>query len=361
MGEFQFEPGEEVQHDTSPHWVVLGGKRIKAQCSAIIMGYSREVYMQYYPRFTRFEAKCCISGGMAFFDGACDRCVVDNTSVLLASGSGSGAVFAPELVAFGECYGMTFMAHEVGNPDRKPYVERVFWHIERNFLPGREFQDWADLNRQAIDWCRKVANAKLKRSLGMSPQAAMVMEKPYLNPLPRHQPPVYLVVIRIVDCYGYVSLDTTRYSVPDRLVGKKVEVHKHLWSVKVYFKYQLVAEHERSWDKKKDRIKAKGHHRPLGSFKEKAGQSCPQESALKGHDARLDLYVNALKSRSPGRGMRQLQRLLRLKRTYPIEAFLPAIAQALEYGLFDLARLENLVLERVAGDFFNIDLSEDGQ
>jgi len=57
--------------------------------------------------------------------------------------------------------------------------------------------------------------------------------------------------------------------------------------------------------------------------------------------------------------MRQFQRLLVLKRTYPIAAFLPAITLALEYGLFDLARLENLILQRVAGDFFKIDTSED--
>ena len=31
------------------------------------------------------------------------------------------------------------------------------------------------------------------------------------------------------------------------------------------------------------------------------------------------------------------------------------IEQALQYGLFDLTRLERLILERVAGDFFDLD------
>ncbi len=61
----------------------------------------------------------------------------------------------------------------------------------------------------------------------------------------------------------------------------------------------------------------------------------------------------ALKKRAPGRGVTKLRRLLELKRTYPAEPFLAAIEQALEYGLFDLSRLERLILERVAGDFFN--------
>jgi len=323
----------------------------------MVLAYSRVVYMQYYPRFTRFEAKWFISEAIAFFGGATDRCVVDNTSVLLASGSGSSAVFAPELVAFADCYGMTFIAHEVNDPDRKPSVERLFWYSERNFIPGRVFQDWEDINRQAIDWCINVANAKPKRSLGMSPNAAMITEKPHLNPLPRHLPPIYKVELRVVDCYGFVHLDTNRYSVPERLLGKRVEVHKHPRGVKVYFKNQKVAEHDRLWGKKNGKITARGHHQPFQRDKDK--HSCPQELALKGVDDELDLYIKELKCRSSGRGMRQFQRLLSLKRSYPKAAFLPAITMALEYGLFDLARLENLILQRVAGDFFNIDHSED--
>jgi chemotaxis protein CheD len=43
---------------------------------------------------------------------------------------------------------------------------------------------------------------------------------------------------------------------------------------------------------------------------------------------------------------------LELKRTYPSEPFLAAVVQALQYGVFDLNRLERLILERVAGEFF---------
>jgi hypothetical protein len=74
---------------------------------------------------------------------------------------------------------------------------------------------------------------------------------------------------------------------------------------------------------------------------------------LNGRDPRLDRYVAALKKRAPGRGVAKLRKLLELKRTYPAEPFLGAVEQALEYGLFDLSRLERLILQRVAGDFFN--------
>jgi len=68
----------------------------------------------------------------------------------------------------------------------------------------------------------------------------------------------------------------------------------------------------------------------------------------------LNRYVAGLKKRSPGRDVSRLRRLLAMRRTYPRQAFLAAVEKALHYGLYDLHRLEHLILERVAGDFFQI-------
>jgi len=53
-----------------------------------------------------------------------------------------------------------------------------------------------------------------------------------------------------------------------------------------------------------------------------------------------------------------MRRLLDLRRTYPPEAFEKAVAEALRYGLYDLSRLEQMILSQVQGDFFNIDEDE---
>ena len=353
-GTYIFDPGEEMQHDTSPHRVTLGGKVVKTQCASLVLAYSRMLFVQYYPRFTRFEAKAFLTAALQFFDGACPRCVIDNTSVILAGGSGPNALIAPEMEAFGELFGFGFMAHAIGHSDRKGRIERPFSYIENNFLAGRTFADWADLNAQARAWCEGVANAKPKRVLGMSPQAAYAMEKAHLLPLPAYIPPVTEIHYRVVDCYGFVHLDTNRYSVPERWVGKKVAVHKRPEQVLVYADRKLVAEHPRLIAQRQGEQRAKGHHPRLERRRPPAGPS-PQEQALSGRDPHLDAYVVALKKRAPGRGVAKLRRLLELKRTYPAEPFLAAIEQALQYGLFDLNRLERLILERVAGDFFDLD------
>jgi hypothetical protein len=358
VGAYPLAPGEEMQHDTSAHRVPLAGNTVLAQCIALALGYSRWLFFTYAPRFTRFEAKAFFAEAFAAMDGTCPRCVIDNTSVLVAAGAGPEATIAPEMAAFGRAYGVTFCPHRVGDPDRKARIERYFSYIERNFLAGRSFRDFADLNAQARTWCDEVANRKLKRELGMSPEAAYLIERPHLQPLPACPPPVYESYERIVDVTGYVSLDTHRYSVPERYVGAQVTVYKYPGEVRIYQREGCLASHPRFLTGRDQKHTLPGHHTPLGRHPERRGPS-PEETALSGQHEVLDRYLADLKRHVPGRGQRALRRLLELQRTYPREPFLAALGEALHYRLFDLARLEALILRAVAGDFFALHAEDD--
>jgi transposase len=357
-GIYEFGPGQEMQHDTSPHQALMGDKKVRAQCAGLVFGYSRKLFIQYYPSFTRFEARVFLDEAFRFMEGTCPGCIIDNTSVIVAHGTGPDAEIAPEMERFGQIFGVKFIPHAVGDADRKAKMERNFSYVEHNFLAGRAFTDWHDLNEQAKRWCQEVANQKVKRSLGMSPEAAYLMEKPHLHPLPPYIPPVYQTFYRTVDVEGFVQVDTNRYSVPERLVGKEVEVHK-LWDrIEVFFKNQKVADHPRLLDKRETRITANGHHPPFNRQRAHEGP-CMEEKALLGQKEWLDQFVKELKRRSGGRGIRSMRKLLDLKRTYPTEAFEKTILEALRYGLYDLPRLEQMILSHVAGDFFNIEEDED--
>ena len=350
-GEYHFEPGAEMQHDTSPHLIEIGEKRVIAQCAAAILPVSRYAFIQYYPCFTRFEIKLFLTEAIRFFGGSTVRCTVDNTSVVVASGSGPEAVIAPEMRAFGEHFGMIFIAHAVGHADRKAHVERLFSYVEKNFLPGRHFDNWHDLNHQAETWCNEVANAKVKRSLGTTPRAAFEEERDTLIPLPRYIPPVCQIRHRVVDVYGMVHLETNRYSVPERLVGKSVELHKLAETVAIIFQGKELALHPRLIGVRDKRSIIKGHHkRPRFNIHRQGPSS--EETLLRSHSPLLEHYIIALKRHLPGRGLQGMRRLLQMKQSYPEEAFISAIKRADKFGLFDLNRLESLILEQVRGDFF---------
>jgi len=352
-GRYTFAPGEEMQHDTSPHKITIDGKKVTAQCAALTFAYSSKVFIQYYPRFTRFECKVFLNAALSYMKGTCGRCVIDNTSVILSYGTGPDAVMTPEMERFGQIYGFKFMAHRIKHADRKARVERPFHYAEHNFLVGRIFDNWHDLNRQAVKWCDEVANHKTKKRLGMSAEAAYLMEKESVIPLPKVLPPVYVAEHRIVDVEGYVHLDTNRYSVPEKLLGKSLEVQKHWDRVDIYHGRKLVASHQRILQGRDKRITATGHHPPLNRKKAHQGKS-NEEKSLTGHDPVLDSYITKLKKRSRGRGLVKLRKLLELKRTYPEQPFMKAIQDANHYSLLDLARVENMIITNTSGDYFKL-------
>ena len=43
-GIYHFGPGEEMQHDTSPHTMVLNGRKGTAQCASLVLCYSRRLF-----------------------------------------------------------------------------------------------------------------------------------------------------------------------------------------------------------------------------------------------------------------------------------------------------------------------------
>ena len=65
-GQYHFEPGEEMQHDTSPHEVQLAGKKRKVQTASGVLCYSRMLFFQCYPTFQRFDCKVFLTDAVRY-------------------------------------------------------------------------------------------------------------------------------------------------------------------------------------------------------------------------------------------------------------------------------------------------------
>jgi hypothetical protein len=82
-GHYLFTPGEEMQHDTSPHYASIAGTRVRIQTASVVLCFSRMIFFQHYPRFTRFECKAFLAAGIDYFKGSAGRCMVDNSNVVV--------------------------------------------------------------------------------------------------------------------------------------------------------------------------------------------------------------------------------------------------------------------------------------
>lgn len=357
-GRYHFEPGQEMQHDTSPHDVVLGGTRRRLHCASLVLCYSRMIFAQLYPEWNRFWAKVFLTDAIVALGGAAEQTMVDNASILVARGNGKNAVFAPEVVALGERFGTTFAAHELGDANRSARVERPFDHIERNFYAGRTFLDLADVNAQLRAWCDKV-NGTPKRSLQTSPLMLYATEQAALKPLPEHIPPVYRLHQRSVDVEGYIALHTNRYSVPTDLIDRHVSVHETKDQVRIFDGHRLVCEHARQEDGNRKRVTLSGHEKRIRGRNEVAPRLCSaEEQVLRADSAVMVAMIDALQKRHGNRMAWSISRLHRLWLDYPADPLRKALGVALEYGLVDLERIESLVLRQIAGDYFRLPMGD---
>jgi transposase len=349
-GRYHFEPGQEMQHDTSPHLVKLGGAERRVQTASLVLCYSRMRFIQMYPAFNRFTCKLFLHDALAFFGASARDCMVDNSHVVVLKGTGKAMVPVPEMAAFGERYGFQFIAHERGDANRSAHVERGFDHFERNFLAGREFMDFAHANREALAWCERV-NAKTRRELHASPRELFAKELPALKKLPEWLPDIYVLHHRVVDLEGYVHADGHIFSVPYQLIGRQVEVRETKDRVRIYEGPRLVAEHERVFAFEKKRSTKEEHRPPRGQGGDMLRESSPEERALLQGEGVLPIYAKVVKERS-GRWPAALRRLLQMSRDYPHKPFLAAVQTAAHYGLYDLDRLERMVLRNIATEYF---------
>lgn len=350
-GRYHFEPGEEMQHDTSPHEAEIGNHRRRVVTASLALCYSHMLFTQMYPRFTRFECKVFLTDALAYFEGACNWCMIDNTNVVVLHGTGADMVPVPEMAAFAERFGFTFRAHEVGDANRSARVERPFHFIENNFLAGRRFADWDDLNRQAVIWCDKV-NAAHKRHLHAAPRELFAAERTRMKPLPVWVPEVYALHHRIVDSEGYVNVQRSRYSVPWQLIGRQMEVRETKDRIDVFDGPRLVASHKKRLDSLDARVTCAEHRPPRheGVFARRLMST--EDKRLGERMPETVEYVALLKRRGRG-STRELRWLLRMVDDYPGDALRSALAEATRYGMTDLERLERMVLRRIDRDFFN--------
>ena len=349
-GQYHFEPGQEMQHDTSPHDVVVDGKKYKAQTASAVLCYSRLLFFQINPTFQRFDCKVFLTDALRYAGGVCERMMIDNTHVVVLRGTGREMIPVPEMDAFAERFGFRFTAHAIGDANRKGRVERPFSFIENNFLAGRTFASWSDLNTQARQWCDKV-NSTYKKHIRAVPRELFAVERPHLKPLPAWIPEVYRMHQRIVDVEGYVSVHSIRYSVPVDWIGRRVEVRETRDKLEIELDARRMVTHTRMLTPFPQRITLSEHKPPRGEGVKRSDPH-PEEQALIQAAPEIALYVAALKQKGRKVVALALRQLLRLLREYPRDAFLAAVQEAARYGLYDLDRLERMILRRIAHEYF---------
>ena len=337
------EPGREMQHDTTPYQLRLAGQPVRVTASLLYLRYCKRRYLKFYRLFNRFVMKCFLHEALMHWGHSAPWCIIDNTNLARLRGTGSRAVIVPEMAAFAQRYGFQFLCHAVGHSDRKAGVERGFWSVESNFLPGRSFESLEDLNRQAVEWATVRMEHRGVGKSGLIPALAFEQERPHLIELPPQLPAPYCSHRRDTDQYGYVAFEGNYYWVPG---GQRHEV------VVLQYAQQLKIYHQRNWlveyplpadGVKNARISPEGQPPPRHQPKHRKNGSQLEQQRLRALGPEVAAYVDYVLLHSPGlQPHRLLRELWAFSRQVPAAVFVQTLERALRYRVVHLQTLHRI-------------------
>jgi transposase len=132
------------------------------------------------------------------------------------------------------------------DPEAKGLIERAHDHLERSFLPGRQFLSPADFNGQLQPWLT-VVNTRRRRALGCAPTDRLVADRQAMLALPPVAPVTGWRSSMRLPRDHYVRLDGNDYSVHPAVIGRRIEIVADLHRVRAFCDGKPVADHERLW------------------------------------------------------------------------------------------------------------------
>ena len=210
----EFGPGEVAQVDWGEFGDVFGDG-VKIHCFAMVMAYSRMIYVE-FTRSEKFEEFIrCHENAFKFFGGTPRECWYDNLTSAVSDRLGALVRFNTRFMAYLGHHSVRPHACNVARGNEKGRVEDLIKYIRLNFWPARKFSDFEDLTKQFIVWRNQIANQREHRSHRRVVRLLFESEeKPKLlplNPVPfdtdevfsRHVPPEF-----------HLQYESNRYSVP---------------------------------------------------------------------------------------------------------------------------------------------------
>lgn len=265
-------PGEQGQVD----WGHFGSMKIGRATRLVlafvmVLAYSRKIFLRFF-----FGARMSVFlrghvEAFEYFGGVPRHCLYDNLKSVVTERVGDAIHFNTTFLELARhyCFGPRVAAPLRGN--EKARVERSIRYIRSSFFAGRTFSSIEALNAAALQWCVEVSDERRwPDDHGRRVAEVFDDERGRLLELPANPFECEERVPVAVGKTPYVRFDLNDYSVPHEYVRRRdLVVVASLERVRVCKGTEVIASHERSWDKQ-ERVENPEHIKALVEYKRNA-------------------------------------------------------------------------------------------
>ena len=135
----------------------------------IVLGYSRLLWLHFYPRQTMAVLMEALESAFEQFGGVPEELLFDQMRAVVLSddrAAGGGLVLNAEFLRFAAHWGFMPRSCRPYRAQTKGKVERPIRYIRESFFYGRTFANDDDLNEQAARWLEGTANVRRHATTG---------------------------------------------------------------------------------------------------------------------------------------------------------------------------------------------------
>ncbi|HSA68035.1 MAG TPA: hypothetical protein VLF65_00380 [Burkholderiales bacterium] len=344
------EPGSELQVDTG--WVGhlepnALGKRRRFRAWIFTAAFSRHRFVWPCFKETTAEAIEACEHAWQFFGGIFRVLLPDNTKAIVHQADPLNPLLNAAFLEYAQARGFVVDPARVRKPRDKGRVERAVQTVRDDCFAGETLHTIVDARALAERWCRHDYGARRHtRTQRLPLECFEAEEKPRLLPPPVERYEVPLWSEPKVGRDHLAQVAKALYSLPTRFIGKRLHARADRTLVRFYDRGTLVKTHSRQppGGRSIDPSDFPAHKtayalRDVAFLKRQAAA----------HGEAIGRFAHALLDVPlPWTRMRRVYALLGFVRRYGAERVEQTCRVALEVEMFDVHRLERMVLAAAA-------------
>ncbi|MNS55900.1 Integrase core domain protein [compost metagenome] len=244
-------PGEQGQVDWG-HFghLQIGRARRPLMAFVMVLSWSRQIYLRFFldARMDSFLAGH--AGAFEAWSGLPKVLLYDNLKSAVLERQGDAIRFHPTLLAFAAHHRYEPRPVAIARGNEKGRVERAIRYVRDNFFAARTVTDLDELNAQAAHWCAGLAaDRPCREEPTISVREAFAREQPSLLAMPENPYPCEVQLAVKVGKTPYVRFDLNDYTIPHTHVRRTLTVRASPRQVRILDGTELLATHERSYDR----------------------------------------------------------------------------------------------------------------
>ncbi|MFJ2954635.1 IS21 family transposase [Streptomyces sp. NPDC087270] len=242
------EPGSEAQIDYGflGQWISPStGKRHRIWAFVMVLPCSRHMFIRPVVHMDQHAWTQAHVEAFRFFGGVPRRLVPDNLRTAVDRPDLYDAKINKSYAELATYYGALVDPARAAKPKDKPRVERPMPYVRDSFWSGREFTSVEQMQAEALTWSTGTAGRRQCRPLGGASPLSVFEAVEARALLPAPDKPFVLArwSTAAVGPDIHIKVGRTLYSVPWKLIGRKVDVRSTATMVQVFHEDELVKTH----------------------------------------------------------------------------------------------------------------------